>query len=241
MWTVKAAKARVGGLSRPSKMPGWGFGLSALDCNVGGRLRDVKGSTCSGCYAMKGRYAFSTTQKAQRRRWDILSADLAPGGDVEGWVSAMVFLITREAAKTERALANYDGEDPTGWLASEGIRDNRWFRWHDSGDLQSVRHLWVICEVARQTPGVRHWLPTREYQVVRTFKAMGGEIPPNLTVRLSAHMVDGKAPGMGLPTSTVSSDGIPGEGSCPAPTQGGECKACRACWLSPGNVDYHIH
>ena len=36
------------------------------------------------------------------------------------------------------------------------------FRWHDSGDLQSVQHLKNIFEVCSRTPSTWHWLPTRE-------------------------------------------------------------------------------
>ena len=46
---IKEAKAIVGGLSNPSKMPGYGYGLSAFDCSVGSKLRLIKNSTCSMC------------------------------------------------------------------------------------------------------------------------------------------------------------------------------------------------
>ena len=46
----------VGGLSKPSKMPGWSYGLPAKECKTGSKLRKVKGSTCHGCYALKGCY-----------------------------------------------------------------------------------------------------------------------------------------------------------------------------------------
>ena len=36
---IKEAKSIVGGLSNPSKMPGYGYGLSAFDCSVGSKLR----------------------------------------------------------------------------------------------------------------------------------------------------------------------------------------------------------
>lgn len=63
----------------------------------------------------------------------------------------------------------------------------RYFRWFDSGDLQSENHLYNICEVARHTPDVLHWLPTQEHDLVREFR---GAIPGNLTIRLSGRMID---------------------------------------------------
>ena len=52
------AWALVGGLSKPSKMPGWSIGIPAKECKTGSKLRKVKGSTCYDCYALKGCYVF---------------------------------------------------------------------------------------------------------------------------------------------------------------------------------------
>ena len=83
---------------------------------------------------------------------------------------------------------------------------DRYFRWHDSGDLQSIEHLRNIIRVCQNLPRVKFWLPTREYQTVEAYRRMGGRIPPNLCIRYSTHFVDGPPPqGYGLPVSTVSS------------------------------------
>jgi hypothetical protein len=112
------------------------------------------------------------------------------------------------------------------------------FRWHDSGDIQSIAHLERICEVARRTPEIRHWLPTREYKLAMQYKAGGGDVPDNLVIRLSAHMVDGAPPEFGLPTSTVVTTGA----TCPASSQNNECRDCRACWNpTVQNVAYAKH
>lgn len=128
-----------------------------------------------------------------------------------------------------------------------------YFRWHDSGDLQSVQHLANIVAVAEATPDVKHWLPTREYKIVADYMKAGGVIPANLTVRLSAHMVNAAVPAYGLPTSTVHAEtqsgpfkvltAVPtGTHSCPSRNQGNKCGDCRACWdPSVANVSYHIH
>jgi len=111
---------------------------------------------------------------------------------------------------------------------------DRYFRWHDSGDLQSLEHLEKIIQVCKNLPRVKFWLPTREYQTVEAYRRTGGRIPSNLCIRLSAHLVDGKLPlAYGLPVSTVSSeeDSIPcGSHACPAPKQNNQCGGCRACW-----------
>lgn len=117
------------------------------------------------------------------------------------------------------------------------------FRWHDSGDIQSVDHLRAIAGVCRLTPHIRHWLPTREYSIVGDYLTAGETIPDNLTVRLSAYMIDGEPPlaiaaRYGVQASTVTR----GQASCPASQQGNKCLTCRACWdRSVPVVSYRKH
>ena len=84
----KLAKEITGGLSSPSKMPGPSFNLPAAACITGAKLVNVKGSTCSGCYALKGRYRFGNVQRALQRR-------LAKLHDPR-WIEAMVTLIDND-------------------------------------------------------------------------------------------------------------------------------------------------
>jgi hypothetical protein len=127
------------------------------------------------------------------------------------WVDAMVFLVKRQPH----------------------------FRWFDSGDLQGAWHLENIIEVARQTPETQHWLPTKEYGLIRQYL---GKLPDNLVVRVSSPMVDQK-PLLFFPnTSTIHAEKPPQGHECLAPTQGGQCKDCRACWdRSVKNVSYKLH
>ncbi len=202
----------VGGLSNPSKMPCYAWGIPAQACKVGGKLAEVEGSICHGCYALKGFYRMSNVRRAYQRRLDRFGHPR--------WVEAMVRLVRWQGLETGLAF----------------------FRWFDSGDLQSVRMLQTIAEVADQTPEIRHWLPTREYAVVRQYLAR--ETPPdNLVIRISAPMVDGEPPKLGLPTSTVH-QGERAEGfTCPAYSQKpARCGYCRACWDGDvENVSYPFH
>ncbi len=118
------------------------------------------------------------------------------------------------------------------------LDNDRYFRWFDSGDLDSIEQLAAICKVAEETPDIAHWLPTRELAIVRAYK---GAIPSNLVIRLSAPMVDMR-PVKGANTSTVHKDSTPVGHVCPAPTQGNNCGSCRACWTpSVANVSYKKH
>jgi hypothetical protein len=194
-------------LSKPSKMPGHAYSIPASQCLTGSKLRKVPGSTCSHCYALKGRYLFPNVKSAQQRRMDAIK--------LPGWADRMVELIT-------------DAGDAH-------------FRWHDAGDLQGVWHLDLIVSIAQRMPGVRFWLPTREYGMVRDWLFDHPEgFPANLNVRLSAHMV-GKAMDP-VPGVTASSVDAKAGHACPAPQQGNACGDCRACWdPKVANVDYHRH
>ena len=121
--------------------------------------------------------------------------------------------------------------------------EKNYFRWHDSGDIQTVDHLRKICAVAAGTPTIKHWLPTREAGILKEFKRNGGRIPSNLVIRLSATMVNG-APGKSHQhSSTVHTAGVPPIGeACNASKQGGQCLDCRACWNgSIKNISYEKH
>jgi len=110
---------------------------------------------------------------------------------------------------------------------------SRFFRWHDSGDLQGVWHLAAIAEVCRKTPQIKHWLPTREYAFVRQFVGGGGVIPKNLCIRFFALMVGGPTPDAAAKKCGAGVSGATREGyTCPASKQGNKCLSCRTCWSS---------
>lgn len=211
--SVKEAREVVGGLTRTSKMPCVSYSLPTIACQTGFKLSAIAGSVCSECYAKKNFYRMyeATIEPAQVAR--LMSLD-----DPQ-WVEAMVILLLREL----------------------------YMRWHDSGDIQSIEHLELIVEVARRTPHCDHWLPTREYGIVSAYLAQYGDFPPNLTVRLSALFPDkptripASIPRHAVAVSNVHSK-KPGSGfTCGAPTRGGKCGDCRACWDRSIDVSYKLH
>ena len=110
----------------------------------------------------------------------------------------------------------------------------KYFRWHDSGDVQNLEHLNKIYEVCKLSPTVKHWMPTREAWI----KDHVTRAPDNLIIRFSMPMVNQAAAGSWPNTSTVVTSGA----TCPAPKQGGKCKTCRACWNhNIKNVSYGKH
>ena len=216
---IKEAKEITGGLSTPSKMPGYAYNLPAKACRMGSILHKQKGSVCSGCYARKGRYMFPNVQAALTRRLKSLSDPR--------WVDAMVFLIE-----------HYSKKEP-------------FFRWHDSGDIQSAEHIQKILAVVKRTPTISHWLPTKEYATV--FKELYKDEQlldklPNLTIRFSAYFVNGDVqrelyPAILAASVATSKDVYPDAFYCPA-TIGlsAVCGSCRACWSKEKwNVCYLKH
>jgi len=116
---------------------------------------------------------------------------------------------------------------------SINARGDTFFRWHDSGDLQGVWHLQNIVSVAKLCPNTKFWLPTREAKIVTEYFENGGELPENLTIRVSGTMIDGPAPmglinKFGLVASSVTTD--PSKVTCFAFNNEGKCGDCRACW-----------
>ena len=138
------------------------------------------------------------------------------------------------------------------YVRLEALKDQRWiaamvaqiirqkyFRWHDAGDIQSMEHLYKIFRVCELTPETQHWMPTREAQFLSQIENPTVEVPDNLIIRMSSHMVD-QGPVKFWPwTSTVTSTG---GATCPAPKQGGKCGDCRQCWdRSTPNISYGKH
>jgi len=237
MLTKKQAHEIHGGMTQTTKMPAKSYSLPTIACVTGFRMSAIAGSICSMCYAARGNYHRyqATTEPVQHARLESINDPL--------WIDAIVTSI---------------GKD-------------KYFRWHDSGDIQSVEHLEKIAEVCKLTPDCKHWLPTREYGMVAAFCA-SNDVPDNLVIRLSAMFIDKpvKIPASlqgvnGITASNVHSmsnedirlitilnknkrdsspfsyKGLPVGEVCKAPSQGGKCADCRACWNSKKVVSYHVH
>ena len=145
-----------------------------------------------------------------------------------------------------RRLASIN--DPL-WIDSMviALATEQWFRWNDSGDVQSVEHLGKIMEVARRTFWCRHWLATRERKMLKIWLA-DNVVPENMVVRISATYPDIPvklltpliAPG--VCKSNVHAAKTPVGYECPAPTQFSKCDTCRMCWdREVPAVSYHQH
>ena len=137
-----------------------------------------------------------------------------------------------------------DAIDDPQWIEAMviNLKHENWFRWFDSGDLQSTQMLLNIFEVCRRTPHVKHWLATRERKFVREALTQS-VIPDNLCVRVSATYPDVPVKEIeGVQAGNVHKDKPPVGFECQAPKQNGKCETCRACWdKSVQAVSYHVH
>jgi hypothetical protein len=221
--TKSIAQSIVGSMTQTTKMPCKSYSLPTVACKTGFKMAQIAGSICASCYANKGNYKLyaNNIEPAQHARLDsVLQACADIDGEVaRTWVDAIVTLIGTDS----------------------------FFRFHDSGDLQSVSHLRLIAMVCEQTPNCSHWLPTREYAIVKAYIDLYGALPANLTVRLSAMYADkpvvipkslqGIA---GITASNVHSKLAASGEACNAPNQGGKCLDCRACWTD-AVISYAMH
>ena len=209
--------------SQTTKMPWVSWDIPAWECITGSKLAKLENTVCSGCYATKGRYIFGTVKNANVNRFKQLET-------MNEWKLAFI-----------KALqAKY-----------KGLKDKNkaYFRWHTSGDLQSLDHLRAIVEIANELPLIKFWLPTKEVGILSAFTKFN-EFPVNLCVRISMFKID-QIPSysMNLPTSTVITDKGKNDDMqhhlnlCHASEEtNGNCGDCRKCWdKNISNVAYKFH
>lgn len=214
--TIKFARTITGGdvSSKVSKLSGTSFSLSAFYCHKGNDLAKIKGSVCEQCYAKRGNYIYSNVQKGLSNSAEKVREAMQSIKGMMQWVDAMVYLIEKR-------------------------NTNGFHRWHASGDLQNARHFRAIVLIAQRLPHIQFWLPTKEKRIIEAYE---GILPDNLSVRLSASMIDAKPPKTRYNTSTVHKNGTGYGFVCPAPKQGGKCLDCTACYnTNVKNVSYHKH
>lgn len=214
----------TGTLSAPSKMPCSSYNIPAIYCKIGALLNKIENSVCHDCYALKGRYIFPNVFEAMKNRYDNMLNN-------PYWIEAMALQIA---------------------LFNKG--DKKYFRWHDSGDLQSIDHFDKIVKIAQYLPNVNFWLPTREYKIISDWVKenmvddFSTTIPENLVIRFSAHMIDSIKEVKNKTSRSIvaSSEQIAKEFNstiCHATKKDGshKCESCRLCWKQGTSIAYLLH
>ena len=126
------------------------------------------------------------------------------------------------------------------------LKNQKFFRWFDSGDMYAVALANKIFEVIKRTPECRHWLPTKMYKF-KKFKRILNKINslPNVSVRFSSDSIlgtkiniKGFVDSTVVPKNTVAVDGV---WLCPSSKNDGKCGDCRACWSKKVQTVAYIH
>jgi hypothetical protein len=185
---------------------------------------------------------FSNPSKMPCYSWSIPASDCITGSklaEIEGSVCFDCY--AKKRSYTWPVVINALQRRLDAWVQPDfvpyfvqALQGEAYFRWFDSGDLQSLTMLEAIAEIANRTPHCQHWLPTKETGIVKEYITKYNQFPANLTVRISGYFIDQLSHShlTGYGSVVVSSfDKLPDTmQACPAPSQDGQCKECRSCW-----------
>ena len=191
-------------------------------------------------------HSLSDTSKMPGKSWGISTRECQTGSvmaRLEGTVCADCYAMKGNYTRFKSAAIAHDArlekynENPIDWRDAmiHLLTGEQFFRWFDSGDLQSLNMLEDIVDVAKGTPGCKHWLATREVGYVAEYLHDGNTWPSNMVVRLSAMKYDAPIRNhltrwSSMVHTTEDAATTHQAHVCPAPKQGGKCGTCRACW-----------
>ena len=125
------------------------------------------------------------------------------------------------------------------WLLQS--QKKKYFRWFDSGDIQNIFMGLNILEICKQTPDIKHWIPSKEYKMWREILKIE-KLPKNVCLRISSPNIDQKPLEGFNNTSTVHENKKAFGLECIAYKQDGKCLECKACYNSKiKNISYPKH
>lgn len=210
--TLEKAIEIIGHIASASKMPCQTYSLPAKECNVGSKLREIPGSVCSKCYAMRGNFSRTNVQRVMYNRLKSLTNPL--------WVSAMVLVLK---------LTEFSGFFR--WHSSGDLQDLG----HLIKIAEVARRLPKIkFWLPTREIGILNAYKAAGFEfppnlVVRFTASMIEARPPNdLMKRLG---IQGAAVSKQLDKVT-----------CPSHNQGNQCLDCRKCWDKRNKViTYKYH
>lgn len=185
----------------------------------------------------------STTSKLDGvRSWSLQARETCPGsfGSDGKLVPACVGCYAvggnyRYPNVKEPRIENREDWKRPEWVADmvAALRNDRFFRWFDSGDMYALALAEKIYQVMKATPDVRHWLPTRMHKFPKFADVLARmQALPNVMVRPSSDSVTGEfVPGIHGSTIVPAIDQVPtGATLCHAANNAGKCGPCRACY-----------
>ena len=238
-----------GDLGKASKMPCRVHNLPIAECKIGSLMRQkalrLKGEskvlhTAAQCYREDGDKVnylkardLSRVKKAEADR-------ILCGTCYAGRGKSSIPMVVAAQYRHLAAITHPRWSEAMAYMIN--VEGEGYFRWHTSGDVQSLDHFEAICDVAVRCPDTKFWLPTKELGVIKAYMAKhGGEVwPANLQVNYSHPTIDPER----LPTlpnrvgcHIVSRNKFRADlPVCPAHENGNKCGTCRACWGAGGKA-----
>ena len=214
--TLKQARAITGGISnRNRKMPFYSYGLPVKNCITGSKLSKIKGSTCNICYAKRNMYNTYAVKTSHKKRLKGIKHPY--------FIQAMIYEINH---------------------LTKNQTKKKYFRWHDSGDLQSLKHLLKLVKIAIDLPKIKFWLPTNERKFIKTYLRYKKLFPSNLNERISTVFIDHEPiKKHNFNTSSTFKNIKPINSKiCYSYKRHNQCGNCRACWSKNiSNIAYKSH
>lgn len=200
---IREAELITGGLSRPSKMPGRAFNISAFSCKRGSALAKIPTAVCSKCYARKGRYSFKNIKNALEKR---LIAFEHPK-----FIQAMVVLINKQSPEYFRWFDSGDLQDEE--MLSKIILICRFTP--DTKHWLPTREHGIINNYVRKN-GVE--------AIPSNLNIRVSDDLFDLPTRVR------EIPGVTYSAVIKNAESLPEVFNCLSPKQNNKCKECRACW-----------
>ena len=213
--TIKQARAITGGIGKANrKMPFFSFGLNARLCKTGSILSKNKKSPCFYCYAKRNMFNTYVVKKAHLNRHK--------GIKHPNFIQAFTYELNHLTKKQTEKL---------------------YFRWHDSGDLQSIKHLLKLVKISKLMKKINFWMPTSERKYIRSYLKYKVEFPLNFSERVSSPIIDIEPKRFNYNTSSTFKKIKPINSKlCYSIKRGGKCGNCRACWhKNIRNIAYKMH
>jgi hypothetical protein len=183
----------------------------------------------------------SKPSKMPCKTWSLEAGTTCPGS-VDRFTKQVIAVCSGCYAKDgfynmpdSKRVRDFNRED---WKRAEWVNDmiaalakEKYFRWFDSGDVYHPALAFKIFLVMQGTPHVKHWLPTKSYNIAKIrpllerMKAL-----PNVSVRYSSPSMTGEFNEEHGSTVVPYAETPTDATLCGAYTRSGKCGDCRACW-----------
>lgn len=222
--SVQEAQKIVGHLSKVTKLPCYTYNLPAAECITGQKLACVEGTTCHGCYALRGWYAVKT--KGSYRRLEAIRGP--------HWTQAMIFLIKhfRQAYFRWHDSGDLQGVWHLDKICQVAAATPETMHWLPTREYEMVEKYQKLYQI-----------PFPKNLIIRlSAHKINSPGPTRLAKALGVLTSTVYEKGFTCPATSKESPLGSGRGKYFGKKWKGHCGSCRKCW-NPKifNISYHLH